>query len=85
MTTTEIHVRFARTCDAGDCFETVHEHVPAARLGDEGIDVECDPVAEQAMMLELGRAIDGWLAERELPFMPLDVGEHTLLVRPPGD
>ena len=85
MTTTEIHVRFARPCDAGDCYETVHARVPEARLGAEGIDVECDPVAERAVMHELEHAIDEWLAGRELPFAPLDVGEHTLLVRPPGD
>jgi len=83
--TTEIHVRFSRTCDAGDCYETVHDHVPAARLSEEGIDVECDAVAEHATMLELEHAVGEWLAERELPFAPLDVGEHTLLVRPPGD
>ncbi|HVS85119.1 MAG TPA: hypothetical protein VHD91_05775 [Gaiellaceae bacterium] len=83
--TTEIHVRFSRPCDAGDCYETVLDHGPEARLSDEGIDVECDPVAEHALMLELEHAIDEWLAERELPFAPLEVGEHTLLVRAPGD
>jgi len=85
MTTTEIHVRFSRSCDAGDCYETVVEHVPEARLGNDGIDVDCDPVAEKRVMGELEHAIDEWLEERELPFAPLDVGEHTLLVRPPGD
>jgi len=53
--TTEIHVRFTRTCD------------------------------EQAVLLELEHALDEWLVARELPFLPLQVDEHTLVVCPPGD
>jgi hypothetical protein len=83
--TTEIHVRFSRIHDAEGAFPTVLVHVPTARLADAGIDVECDPVAEAAVMRELEHALDEWLCEQQLPFAPLDVGEHTLLVRPPGD
>jgi hypothetical protein len=83
--TTEIHVRFSRTHDAEDAFPTVAGHVAGARLAEAGIDVECDPVAEAAVMRELEHAIDAWLVEHELPFAALAVGEHTLLVRPPGD
>jgi hypothetical protein len=83
--TTEIHVRFTREHDAEFAFPTVHQHVAAARLAESGIEVECDPVAEQAVMRELEHALDEWLHEHELPFTPLDVGGHTLLVRPPGD
>ena len=83
--TTEIHVRFSRTHDAEDAFATVSHHVAAARLAGTGIEVECDPVAETAMLRELEHALDEWLHERELPFAALDVGDHTLLVRPPGD
>jgi hypothetical protein len=83
--TTDIHVRFSRTHDAEDAFPAVAGHVSGARLAEAGIEVECDPVAEAAVMRELQHAIDEWLVEHELPFAPLDVGEHTLLVRPPGD
>lgn len=83
--TTEIHVRFARTHDAEHAFPTVAGHVAGARLAEAGIDVECDPVAETAVMHELEHALDEWLHEQELPFTAVDVGEHTLLVYPPGD
>ena len=83
--TTEIHVRFSRTCDAEGAFPTVAGHVPGARLAESGIEVECDPVAERAVMRELEHALDEWLHAHELPFTPLCVGDHTLLVRPPGD
>ncbi|HET7566833.1 MAG TPA: hypothetical protein VFJ91_02505 [Gaiellaceae bacterium] len=83
--TTEIHVRFVREHDAESAFPTVSGHVAGARLAAAGIDVECDPVAEAAVMHELELALDEWLHDHELPFAPLDVGEHTLLVRPPGD
>ncbi|HKI91068.1 MAG TPA: hypothetical protein VJ986_02100 [Gaiellaceae bacterium] len=83
--TTEIHVRFARTRDAEDAFPVVCGHVAGARLADAGIEVECDPVAEAAVMHELELALDEWLVREQLPFAPLDIGEHTLLVRPPGD
>lgn len=82
---TEIHVRFARTHDAYEAFPTVSGHVAGARLAESGIEVECDPVAESAVMHELELALDEWLVREQLPFAPLDVGEHTLLVRPPGD
>ena len=82
---TEIHVRFARTHDAYEAFPTVSGHVAGARLGASGIEVECDPGAEAAVMHELELALDEWLVREQLPFAPLDVGEHTLLVRPPGD
>lgn len=83
--TTEIHVRFTREHDAAAAFPTVAGHVGGARLAEAGIDVECDPVAEAAVLHELELALDEWLHEHELPFAPLAVGEHTLLVRPPGD
>jgi len=83
--TTEIHVRFSRTHDAEDAFPTVAGHVAGARLAEAGIEVECDPVAEAAVLRELEHALDEWLHEHELPFTPLCVGDHTVLVRPPGD
>jgi hypothetical protein len=85
MTTTEIHVRFSRTCDAEDAFPTLAGHVAGATLADEGIEVACDPLDETRILRELEHALDEWLAERQLPFAPLEVGEHTVLVRPPGD
>lgn len=83
--TTQIHVRFSRTADASDAFPSVAGHVAGARLAEAGIEVECDPVAETSVMRELELALDEWLVERQLPFAPLEVGDHTLLVRPPGD
>ncbi len=83
--TTEIHVRFSRTGDARDAFATVAGHVAGARLADTGIEVVCPRVEEPAVMRELEHALDEWLVERHLPFAPRPVGEHTLLVRPPGD
>lgn len=83
--TTEIHVRFVREHDAEAAFPIVSGRFAGARLAEAGIDVECDPVAEAAVMHELQLALDEWLHEHELPFMPLAVGEHTLVVRPPGD
>lgn len=83
--TTEIHVRFTRTHDAHDAFPTVAEHVSGARLDEAGIEVECAALEEALVMREIEHALDEWLVERRLPFAPLCVGEHTLLVRPPGD
>lgn len=83
--TTEIHVRFVRAHDAEAAFPTVAGHVAGARLAEAGIEVECDPVAETAVMRELEHALDEWLYDHELPFLADDVGEHTLLVHPPGD
>jgi len=83
--TTEIHVRFSRTHDAEDAFPIVAGHLAGARLAEAGIEVECDPVAEQAVLRELEHALDEWLHDQELPFTPLCVGDHTVLVRPPGD
>lgn len=83
--TTEIHIRFSRSHDAAAAFPTVAGHVAGARLAEAGIEVDCDPVAEAAVLRELEHALDEWLHEQELPFTPLAVGEHTLLVRPPGD
>ena len=83
--TTEIHVRFSRTHDAEAAFPAVAGCVSGARLAEAGIEVECDPAAEQAVLRALGHALDEWLHEHELPFTPLCVGDHTLLVRPPGD
>lgn len=85
MTTTGIHVRFSRTCDAEDAFPTLHQHVAGATLAPEGIEVACDPLDEARILRELEHALDEWLAERRLPFAPIEVGEHTVLVRPPGD
>jgi hypothetical protein len=82
---TEIHVRFTRTDDARDAFPTVSGHLPGATLADLGIDVACDPVAEASVRHELELALEEWLVERALPFAPLPLDEHTLLVRPPGD
>ncbi len=83
--TTEIHVRFSRTDDARAAFPTVAGHVPAARLAETGIEVTCDAVAEAGVLHQLAHALDEWLVEARLPFAPLPVGDHTLLVRPPGD
>jgi hypothetical protein len=83
--TTEIHVRFSRTCDAEDAFPTLAGHVAGATLAAEGIDVECEALDEQAVLLELEHALDEWLCDRQLPFLPLHVDEHTLVVCPPGD
>jgi hypothetical protein len=84
MTTTEIHVRFSRTCDAADAFPTLSGHVAGATLAGEGIEVACDPLDEARILRELEHALDEWLAERELPFTPLELDDHTVLVRPPG-
>jgi len=83
--TTEIHVRFTRTCDAQDAFPILAGRVAAATLAVDGIDVECAALDEQAVLLELEHALDEWLVARELPFLPLQVDEHTLVVCPPGD
>lgn len=85
MTTTEIHVRFSRTCDAEDAFPTLAGYVAGATLADEGIEVECNALDEARVLRELEHALDEWLAERRLPFAPLEIDEHTVLVRPPGD
>jgi hypothetical protein len=85
MTTTEIHVRFSRTCDAEDAFPVLHDHVAGATLVHEGIDVACDSLDEARIVRKLEHAVDEWLAQRRLPFAPIEVGEHTVLVRPPGD
>ena len=83
--TTEIHVRFSRTCDAPDAFRALAGHVAGATLANAEIEVECDPLDEGAVLLELEHALDAWLVERSLPFTPLHVDEHTLVVCPPGD
>jgi hypothetical protein len=83
--TTEIHVQFTRLHDAEDAFPTVAGRVSGARLAEAEIDVECEELDEPAVLHELEHALDEWLVGRELPFAPLQLDEHTLLVRPPGD
>ena len=49
--------------------------------------IEVQPVAgetEQAAS-EVSHLVDGWLAEHELPFVPIRVGARAFAVRPPLD
>jgi hypothetical protein len=51
---------------------------PARPLGEGGIEVGCEDC--EALLHEL----DAWIAERDLPLVPVRVGEQILL-RPPSD
>lgn len=50
------------------------------RDDDDGCGLEVEGSVE-----DVGAAIESWLAENELPLVPMRVGESSYLVRPPGD
>lgn len=80
-----IRVEFSRTVDAVDAYPTLSARVDGATLADGEIDVTCERAEEARVVAEVSHAVDEWLRERGLPFMPLLMARHTLLVRPPGD
>lgn len=63
-----------------------------AALGERGFEVRKRDGDDGACGLEvegsaedIGAAIESWLAENDLPLVPMRVGESGFLVRPPGD
>jgi hypothetical protein len=81
-----IHVRFARTCDAGVALEELPlhglHHEP--RLTETDLEVECRVGEEEEVIAEVSRALDDWLEGRHLPFTPEQTDRCTLVVRPPA-
>lgn len=80
-----IHVRFVRPGDADSFAETgTHDSHRTQKLLDGELEIECRRGEEEEVMREVEHALDDWLEERHLPFMPEEIDGHTILVRPPA-
>ncbi len=84
-----VRVEFLRSADAGDAFESFGAHGLTAELvdGDDGWEIEIATAEEEAerAVTEVTHALDDWLLERDLPFIPTRIDERRLTVRPPAD
>lgn len=83
-----VHVEMARPGDASDLIETLVARGLTAELVDaEGREIEVTHAAEEdeQVLAEVSGAIDSWLSECGLPFIPMRVGERAYTVRPPAE
>ncbi len=75
-------VELTRESDGPDLLETLAEHGLDGELVDQGhqlaVEVaDCDEA-------ELAHAIEDWIRERELPFVPIRIDDCTYAVSPPA-
>jgi hypothetical protein len=72
-------VEVARVPEQADLVAALQESGFAARpSGDVGVEVACEDCQE------LLRRLDAWIAERDLPLVPIRAGD-TILLHPPSD
>lgn len=85
--TGSVSVRPARTVDAGSLLETLSAHDLVARLGGDESEIEVGFAEEdeERVLAEVSDALDEWLAECGLPFVPQQVGRRAYVVRPPAE
>ncbi len=78
-----VRVELSRPADAWDALEALVDHGLAAEVVARrgGWEIE---IAE-ATLEEASHALDDWLHERGLPFVPLQVEEGRLALCPPAD
>lgn len=86
---TSVLVEMPRLVDAGGFLLALTEHGLAADLAhvEGGWEIAVQPRAREAERApgEVSGLIDAWLAESELPFVPIRVGDRAFAVRPPLD
>lgn len=82
-------VEMPRLVDADALMEALAARGLRAELvyvdGSWGIEITSAPEESERVMTELSGLLDAWLAEHELPFIPMRVGERAFTVRPPAD
>jgi hypothetical protein len=84
-----VFVEMARPADARDVLEALGACGLTAELVqvDGSWEIEIVSSEEEAghAVAEVSHALDAWVAECGIPFIPMRVGERRLAVRPPGD
>lgn len=86
---TSVMVEMPRLVDAGGLLLALTEHGLTADLVNVGgrWELEVEPGADEIEQAatEVSAIIDAWLADCELPFVPMRVGKRAFTVRPPLD
>lgn len=85
--TGSVTVRPARTVDAGSLLELLGAHDLEARLGGDASEIEVGfaDEDEERVLAEVSDALDEWLADCGLPFVPQQVGRRSYVIRPPAE
>lgn len=84
-----VRVAMARPVDAGGLIGALAAHGLSGELVDADglleIEVQSEPGEGERLAAEVADALEAWLLERELPFIPLRVGADAFALAPPGD
>lgn len=77
-----VQVDVVRLSDCDELVAALVERGFEARKGDHegGCRVEVEGSSD-----DVGAALESWLAEHDLPLVPMRLDESSYLVRPPGD
>jgi hypothetical protein len=80
-----ITVGLARACDADALAASLAAQGFAAEI--DGCELHVRYADDEADRLrdDVGRALDTWVAREGVPLVPIDCGDHSFALRPPGD
>lgn len=83
----QIHVEFARPVDPDVALVAIGAHGLNAETERErlGLMIDCGARDEEWVMNEVSHALEEWLVDQQLPFVPIRADKWTLVVRPPVD
>lgn len=80
-----VQVDVVRITDCDDLIAALVERgFDVRKRDDENGDISCGLEVEGTAG-DVEAAIESWLAENDLPLVPMRTGESSYLVRPPGD
>ncbi len=80
-----VTVELARLCDADALAASLIAQGFAADIDGCELHVRYADDEADRLRVDVGRALDTWVASERMPLVPTHCGDHSFALRPPGD